>query len=201
MWKMWLGQIKMNIIAIDQSLNESGYWINEKESGIIVTKEAKTQFEKIILVRVKLTLLYDFYKFDTLIMEDYSYGSMNTRFTFTAGELGGMIKMFCFDRGIKLYIVSPSILKKFICGKGNAKKEQMLLQLYKKTGREFSNNNIADAYALYLFFMSYRQWLDPNLTTINWTKIEKECFEKFHKLLNVPQKEDTGQDKIDGNTI
>ena len=181
----------MTIIAIDQSLNESGYWIDDKENGIIVTKEAKTQFEKILMIRTKLSILYESYKYDTLIMEGYSYGSSNTRFTFTAGELGGVLKLFCHDAHIVLYMVPPTILKKFICGKGNAKKEQMLLQLYKKTGREFNNNNIADAYALYLFFMSYRQWNDPNLTEIHWTKNEKECFEKFH---NIPQ-EDARQDE------
>jgi len=50
---------------------------------------------------------------------------------------------------MKSYIITtPTTLKKFITGKGNAKKELMLLKVYKKWGKEFDNNNICDAYSL-----------------------------------------------------
>jgi crossover junction endodeoxyribonuclease RuvC len=39
-------------------------------------------------------------------------------------------------------------LKKYAAGKGNAKKQEMLLQIYKRWGMEFSDDNAADAYAL-----------------------------------------------------
>ena len=44
--------------------------------------------------------------------------------------------------------VPPSTLKKFVTGKGNAKKDQMMLAIYKRWGTEFDNNDAADAYAL-----------------------------------------------------
>jgi Holliday junction resolvasome RuvABC endonuclease subunit len=40
------------------------------------------------------------------------------------------------------------VIKKFITGTGTAKKELMLLKVYKKFGEEFQDNNICDAFCL-----------------------------------------------------
>jgi crossover junction endodeoxyribonuclease RuvC len=39
-------------------------------------------------------------------------------------------------------------LKKYASGKGTSKKQEMLLQIYKRWGVEFNDDNAADAYAL-----------------------------------------------------
>jgi crossover junction endodeoxyribonuclease RuvC len=39
-------------------------------------------------------------------------------------------------------------LKKFAAGKGNAKKQEMLMQMYKRWNVEFTDDNAADSYAL-----------------------------------------------------
>ena len=44
--------------------------------------------------------------------------------------------------------VPPMTLKKYAAGKGNAKKQEMLLQIYKRWGVEFNDDNAADSYAL-----------------------------------------------------
>jgi hypothetical protein len=44
--------------------------------------------------------------------------------------------------------VPPMTLKKYATGKGTAKKQEMLLQIYKRWGVEFNDDNAADAYAL-----------------------------------------------------
>ena len=108
-------------------------------------------------------------------MEDYSYGSTG-RFTFTAGELGGAIKLFCHEHNIQLIIIAPTLLKKYVCGKGNAKKEQMLLQCYKRYGKEFHNNNLCDAYCLHKFYTDYLEWKESGA---GYTKNEIECFKRL----------------------
>ena len=45
-------------------------------------------------------------------------------------------------------IVSPGELKKFVTGNGNAKKELMLLEVYKRWGLSLTDHNLADAYGL-----------------------------------------------------
>lgn len=44
--------------------------------------------------------------------------------------------------------VPPMTVKKYAAGKGNAKKQEMLLQIYKRWGIEFNDDNAADSYAL-----------------------------------------------------
>jgi crossover junction endodeoxyribonuclease RuvC len=52
-------------------------------------------------------------------------------------------------------IVPPTSLKKFVTGRGNAKKNEMLLGVYKQWGVEFSDDNQADAFALEKFGLAY----------------------------------------------
>ena len=165
------------ILAIDQSLNESGYWIKDEMNGVIKPDSKLTAIEKIIYIRGLLEDLNPPYNIHTIIMEDYSYGSTG-RFTFTAGELGGMIKTFCIDHEINLIIIAPTLLKKYVCGKGNAKKEQMLLQCYKRFNKEFHNNNLCDAYCLWKFYNDYLEYKENDT---KYTKNEIECFKRLEK--------------------
>lgn len=78
------------------------------------------------------------------------------------GELAGLVKLTCwdyFDGNLNRYIpypqklraplqVPPMTLKKYAAGKGNAKKQEMLMQIFKRWGIEFNDDNAADSYAL-----------------------------------------------------
>lgn len=86
-------------------------------------------------------------------MEGYSAGSKFGREV--AGELGYAVKRAVYDHfadapGPTCYptIVQPTSLKKYITGKGNAKKNEILLAVYRKWGVEFSDDNAADSYGL-----------------------------------------------------
>lgn len=68
------------------------------------------------------------------------------------GELSACVRLAIYDhfedhRKYPLK-VPPMTLKKYAAGKGNAKKQEMLLQIYKRWGLEFNDDNAADAYAL-----------------------------------------------------
>ena len=69
------------------------------------------------------------------------------------GELSALVRLTIydyFDDDVRKYPlkVPPMTLKKFAAGKGNAKKQEMLLQIYKRWGIEFNDDNAADSYAL-----------------------------------------------------
>ena len=64
------------------------------------------------------------------------------------GELAGAVKLELRLHNFYPLQVPPMTLKKFAAGKGNAKKQEMLLQMYKRWGIEFSDDNAADSYAL-----------------------------------------------------
>jgi crossover junction endodeoxyribonuclease RuvC len=91
-----------------------------------------------------------------ICMEGYSNASKFGREQ--AGELGAIVKLAIYDyfdrfddgHGDLRYptIVQPTSLKKFTTGNGTAKKNNMLLAVYKKWGFETSDDNLADAYSL-----------------------------------------------------
>lgn len=70
------------------------------------------------------------------------------------GELAAVVKMAIYDYFGEDEVcryplkVPPMTLKKYAAGKGNAKKQEMLMQIYKRWGIEFNDDNAADAYAL-----------------------------------------------------
>jgi hypothetical protein len=77
------------------------------------------------------------------------------------GELAATVKLFFYVHfdGINHFApeapncrtplqIPPMTLKKYATGKGTAKKQEMLLQIYKRWGVEFNDDNAADAYAL-----------------------------------------------------
>ena len=60
------------------------------------------------------------------------------------------LRIFLFKKKVNYKIIAPGTLKKFVCGKGkgHAKKNLMLLKVYKNWGIEFDDDNLADAYSL-----------------------------------------------------
>jgi crossover junction endodeoxyribonuclease RuvC len=84
-------------------------------------------------------------------MEGYAY---NSTMAHMAGELGGLVKIelrhWFYDSEAKYpFIVAPAMLKKYITGKGTGvQKNQILLNVYKKWGIEFNDDNAADSYGL-----------------------------------------------------
>jgi Holliday junction resolvasome RuvABC endonuclease subunit len=78
------------------------------------------------------------------------------------GQLDAAVKIFFFEHFFESYYyypaldqilrtplqVPPMTLKKYATGKGTSKKQEMLLQIYKRWGIEFNDDNAADAYAL-----------------------------------------------------
>lgn len=64
------------------------------------------------------------------------------------GELSATVKLTLWDKSILPLQIPPMTLKKYATGKGTAKKQEMLLQIYKRWSVEFSDDNAADAYSL-----------------------------------------------------
>jgi len=83
---------------------------------------------------------------DLAVIEGYGYGNANTLVTLV--EIGTIIRYFLKQYQLPYVVVAPTTLKKFVTGKGNATKDQMMLQVYKRWRYEADTNNIADAVGL-----------------------------------------------------
>jgi hypothetical protein len=145
-------------IGIDQSYSGFGITIlnidNPDEYSTLVFKAEQSHIDRLVWVRErlrKLLVLSGGFKSVTVAMEGYAFG---TTMAHMLGELGAIVKLTCYEELAKFegkypYIIPPTTLKKYITGKGTGvQKNQILLNVYKKWGVEFNDDNAADSYAL-----------------------------------------------------
>jgi len=157
------------IIAIDPSTSKTGYCTaiidNDTETkriqdavdvdyGVISThKFVEGTFYKIIRIITAVSELLDDDRIEgsnrVMFIEGYSYGSFGKSSSVSdLVELSGAMKYMAFTQDVDFFAIPPTTIKKFLCGSGNAKKEDMKLNAYKKYGIEFKTSDEADAYAL-----------------------------------------------------
>lgn len=88
---------------------------------------------------------------DLVVIEGYSYASPNS--AHDVGEMGGVVRLALYEAGIPFEVVSPSTIKMFAAGKGNASKDGVLLAAVRRLGYEGNSKDEADALWLYALTM------------------------------------------------
>ena len=144
-------------VGIDQSLTGFAFTalaISDPKQYITwVYKSPYFGVERLVDIRQFLFDHFDYvskdHEIDKIAMEGTVLASHSA---LVLGELSALVKLTIydyFDDDIRFPVmVPPMTLKKYAAGKGNAKKQEMLLQMYKRWGVEFSDDNAADSYAL-----------------------------------------------------
>lgn len=131
-------------VGIDPSLTSTGVVILNDDAEIIdsmVIKPKKKDAARLIEIELALWELLP----NNVALEGYAMGSRYGREA--AGELGGVIRRALYLQGSTYVVVPPASLKKF-AAKGNAKKDEVRLEVYKRWGVEFETNDEVDAYVL-----------------------------------------------------
>jgi len=143
-------------LGFDPSLTSSGYSYRSSGGGVVagVIKTDKLRgVDRLLYIQNTFEdLLYESEP-SLVTYEGYSMGSKGRQYDI--GELGGVLKMFAFMNDVPILLIPPTVLKKFITGKGNASKEEVVLKLYKRFGYEAPQTDEADAIALMLFGEEY----------------------------------------------
>lgn len=145
-------------IGIDQSL--TGFALsaisskNPKQHMTWVYKSPYFGIERLVDIRQFLQDHFDYLEENNNEILDVAMEGtvLASQAALVLGELSATVRLTIFDyfndhRRFPLK-VPPMTLKKYAAGKGNAKKQEMLLQIYKRWGMEFLDDNAADAYAL-----------------------------------------------------
>lgn len=81
-----------------------------------------------------------------VVIEDYAFSRADQ--AHAKGELGGVIRLALWERGIETITVAPTALKKFVTGVGVAQKDEMRLAIYKRFGIEAKSQDELEAAAL-----------------------------------------------------
>lgn len=181
----------MLIIGIDPSLTSTG--IVALNDGIVEIAEVTKNrpelgtIERVRLIREKInkTIQHPNLTPDLIVIEGFSYGSKG-RSVFDIAHLGWRVRedleLFKNSNNIPWIEVSPTQLKKFATGKGNANKEIILQQVFKHWGYETHDNNIADAYVLAKIGEAYL-----NVKNGNKPKLTKFQHEVIGQLIGVKE--------------
>jgi len=85
---------------------------------------------------------------DIVAVEGLAFMARNTTALCQLAGLNYLIRERLYTLDIPFIIVAPSSLKKFITGKGNSAKDVILMEIYKRYGETFTDDNEADAFGL-----------------------------------------------------
>lgn len=105
-----------------------------------------------------------------IVIEGYAYAKGQG--AHQIGELGGALRLIMHMNDLHYVEVAPTKLKKFVTGKGNAKKEIVMVELYKRFGVEVPTTDEADATGLALMAGVGRYGLQNNLPKVNLMALE-----------------------------
>jgi len=140
------------VVGIDPSYNGFAIVLLDEDATIIEQKLLKSDSDleaedRIIQLEEDFKFIADVTHLRYVYIEGPSYMSKGA-FVLQMGALHYYLRVFFRKKNINYKIIAPGVLKKFITGKGTAKKDLMLLKVYKKFNVEFDDDNLCDAYSL-----------------------------------------------------
>ena len=139
-----------NIVGIDLSLTATGLCSRSPRGGY--STEEFSPKKKVLIARWVAIRKYirDFLPLSKkcfVFIEGYAFAARSRSVTGLA-EIGGIIRMDLYDHGIEYIEIAPTMLKKFVTGKGNVKKDLILKEVYRRWNMDLESHNMADAYGL-----------------------------------------------------
>ncbi len=84
---------------------------------------------------------------DKVCIEGFAYGAQGQGVAVQYG-LGYLLRDRLYRKQIAYDEAAPGAVKKFATGKGNTKKDEMVMPIYRKWGFEHKSDNVRDAYVL-----------------------------------------------------
>lgn len=134
------------VVILKNSKLEYSELIKSKPAG----KRPKDELIRIVSIadRIENIIKQNTSKVDIVVIENLAFGVRNaTALTQLAG-LNYFVRHRCLLNHWPFLLVAPTTLKRFLTGHGNAQKDVMMLEVYKKYGETFLDDNLCDAYVL-----------------------------------------------------
>jgi crossover junction endodeoxyribonuclease RuvC len=139
-------------VGMDPSYNGFAIIVIDKDANIIEQKLLSSDTileaeDRIIQLEEGFKFVANIRQLKNLYIEGPAYSAKGA-FILQMGALHYYLRIFFRKNNIDYKIITPGTLKKFTTGSGNAKKNLMLMKVYKRWGVEFADDNLADAYSL-----------------------------------------------------
>ena len=177
----------MKTVGLDLSLTATGLVVLEDnkmvEKKIIRSKKLgdKPSDESLSIYTLAEDIfdVLDEHKPDAVAIEGLAFALSKTTAFAQLAALNYIVRINLMNASTPTIIVAPTTLKKFVTGKGNAQKDSMLLEIFKRWGVTFFDDNEADAYAL----ARVAQAVFDTKNTVRWTKFQAEVVQLIGKQL------------------
>lgn len=140
----------MLVLGIDPSVKTGLILLRHEQDqlNLVQEKQLKTKLRGFDLGEmVAETVLGWVKQFSPDLVTIESYAMHGTQIV-QAVELGTIIRFFMSRTGISYLDVPPTSLKKFVTGKGNAKKDLVIKEVFKRFDYDTDTDDLADAYGL-----------------------------------------------------
>lgn len=178
----------INVFAIDQSLTNSGISIYKDHKSPVISEKIKITPKikgvfRLDKIRQEIGSLFVEHAIKTVVMEDYAYAAKYR--AHQSGEMGGIIKLLCFDSHIPCITMPIGIHKKFTTGNGNASKDLIIRAVKNYYFLETKDDNIADSRSILETFLAYlnfkRGCKDYNESKVECLKKLDSHIQEFYK--------------------
>lgn len=137
----------MRFVGIDPS-TKTGLVIlenNKIHTALEITSKEKRDPHRFMdIAKTVMKYITEHY---VICIEGFSYSSKGSAVSVQYG-IGWILRAELLQAGFSYYEVPPTVVKKFATGKGNTKKEEMVLPIYKRWGFEHNSDNVRDAFVL-----------------------------------------------------
>lgn len=191
----------MKIVGIDASLTNTGIVVIEDKGMLlqpvyfstVITSQVAGVRRLIDLRNQVHSCLVDA---DLIVIEGYAYAAANQ--AHQVGEFGGVLRVMFHEEGFSWIEVAPSQLKQFACGNGNAPKELILQQVYKRWGVEMKTSHEADAYVLARLGAAYLGHVQ-GLTALQFSVVDEVRSGKVRKAKKVKKEKGGGVEGVSIN--
>lgn len=131
----------MRVAGLDLSLTASGVAAVDGSTSCVKTKLRGPA--RLAAIRDAVIELV-FPSADLVALEDYSFASRDAH-AHELGELGGVIRLRLHELEVPWIAIPPSSLKKYSTGRGNAKKDEVLVAAVRRLPDFDGDHNQADA--------------------------------------------------------
>jgi len=138
----------MRIAGVDLSLRATGVAVASTATATSAVVECwkpkERGTERLAWLRSQVERLVEQHRPDLVVLEAYAF-SRHDAYAHELGEAGGVVRLALADADVPWCTVAPTSLKKYATGKGNASKEQVLVEAVRRLGYDGHDNNEADA--------------------------------------------------------
>lgn len=130
----------MTPVGIDASLTSTGVSYGDTQEAI----QSKLRGPgRLVEIRDRVASILHNLDAPRVAIEGYSMGSRNSQ-SHSAGELGGVLRVYLYEQGIPYVEIPPTCRAKFATGKGNAGKSEVVSSVSARTGIVWSGKGADD---------------------------------------------------------